>query len=192
MNTNFQTLGKNYHRKDGIAKVTGAELYASDVSLPRMWHARVLRSPYAHANIKRIDTSAAEAMGAVCLTFADVPKVKYNERIVSTPPHLYRDRYMLADKARHVGEAIAAVAAPTEALAEKALRAITVEYEVLQTITTPQQAMAPGAEPIHTSVVLGDKELPIENNVAVQRTIELGNIEAGFAQADVVLEREFA
>jgi xanthine dehydrogenase molybdenum-binding subunit len=191
MTRQFHTLGKVTHRKDGIAKVTGAEKYASDISLPRMWHARVLRSPYAHARINSIDTSAAEAMGAVCLTFADIPKVRYNERIVSTPPHLYRDRMVLADKARHVGEAIAAVAAPTEALAEKALRAIKVEYQLLQTITTPEQAMQPGSEPIHNSVVLGDKEIPIERNVAVQREIQVGDVEKGFAEADLIIEREY-
>jgi xanthine dehydrogenase molybdenum-binding subunit len=185
------TIGKAAWRKDGVARVTGAEEYACDISLPRMWHARVLRSPHAHARIVRIDTSAAEAMGAVCLTFDDVPKLKYNERIVSTPPHLYRDRTVLADKARHVGEAVAAVAAPTEALAERALRAIRVEYEPLETITTPEQATRPGAAPIHTAVRLGESEIPIEQNVAVSRTIELGDVEAGFAAADVVLEREF-
>lgn len=187
----FSTLGKVTQRKDGIAKVTGAEKYASDISLPRMWHARVLRSPYAHAKIVSIDTSAAEALGAVCLTYSDVPKKKYNERIVSTPPHLYRDRTVLADKARHVGEAVAAVAAPTEALAEKALRAIVVEYEILQTITSPEQAMDPGAEPIHRSVVLGDNEIPIENNLAVSREIRVGDIDKGFAEADLIVEREF-
>jgi xanthine dehydrogenase molybdenum-binding subunit len=187
----FDTLGRVTHRKDGIAKVTGAEKYASDISLPRMWYARVLRSPYAHARIKSVDTREAQALGAICLTFADIPPVKYNERIVSTPPHLYRDRMVLADKARHVGEAIAAVAAPTEALAERALRAIKVEYQVLQTITTPDQAMQPGAEPIYSSVVLGDKEIPIENNLAVSRVIEVGDIEKGMAEADLIVEREF-
>jgi xanthine dehydrogenase molybdenum-binding subunit len=187
----FHTLGQVTRRKDGLAKVTGAEKYASDIALPRMWHARVLRSPYAHARIQSIDTRAAQAMGAVVITFADIPKLKYNERIVSTPPHLYRDRTVLADKARHVGEAIAAVAAPTEALAEKALCALRVEYEVLPTITTPEQAMQIGAEPVHTSVRLGDKEIPIENNVAVQRVIEVGDIEQGFAEADLIVEREF-
>lgn len=187
----FKTLGRVTPRKDGIAKVTGAEKYASDITVPRMWHARVLRSPYAHARIKSIDTRAAEALGAVCLTFSDVPKLKYNERIVSTPPHLYRDRTVLADKARHVGEAIAAVAAPTEALAEKAVRALQVEYEVLPTITDPEKAMEPGAEPIHTAVVLGEKEIPIENNVAVKREIIMGDVEEGFAEADLIVEREF-
>ena len=77
----------------------------------------------------------------MCLTFADVPKVKYNERIVSTPPHLYRDRYVLADKARHVGEAVAGVAAATEAMAEKALRAIKVVYEPLPAILCAEDAL---------------------------------------------------
>ena len=109
--TDFHSVGAEAWRKDGIAKVTGAEQYAPDISVDRMWHGRVLRSSHAHARIVEIDTSAAEALGAVCLTFDDVPKVKYNERIVSTPPCLYKDRYVLADKPRHVGEAIAGVAA---------------------------------------------------------------------------------
>jgi xanthine dehydrogenase molybdenum-binding subunit len=184
-------IGRSTPRLDGAAKVTGAEVYASDVTVPRMWHARVLRSPHAHARIESIDTSGAEALGAVCLTFADVPKVKYNERIVSTPPYLYRDRYVLADKARHVGEAIAAVAAPTEALAERALRALKVEYDVLEPLVEPARAMRPGAEPIHATVRLADADVPIEGNIAVARTIELGDVAAGFAAADLVIEREY-
>lgn len=187
----FDTLGKVTQRKDGIAKVTGTEKYASDISLPRMWHARVLRSPYAHARINHIDTRAAEEMGAAVLTYDDVPHLKYNERIVSTPPYLYRDRTVLADKARHVGEAIAAVAAPTEALAEKALRALRVEFEVLPHYTDPSAATQPGAEPIHNEITLNGQQVPIENNVAVTRTIQVGDVETGFAAADVVLEREF-
>ena len=187
----LQAVGSVARRKDGVAKVTGAEEYTPDIALPRMWYARVLRSPYAHANITSIDTSSAEALGAVCLTFAEVPKVKYNERITSTPPHLYRDRYVLADKARHVGEAVAAVAAPTEALAEKALRAIKVEYEPLQTITTVEDAMRPGAEPIHATVRLEDAEIPIENNIAVTRSVEVGDTDKGFAESEFVIEREY-
>lgn len=184
-------LGQNTHRKDGIAKVTGRELYASDINLPRMWHARVLRSPYAHARIKSINAEAAKALGAVVLTYADVPHLKYNERIVSTPPHLYRDRTVLADKARHLGEAIAAVAAPTEALAEKALRSLIVEYQVLPHYVEPEAALADTAVPIHDSIVLDGKEKEIENNVAVERTIIVGDVEEGFRQADHIFEREY-
>ena len=77
----LQAVGSVARRKDGVAKVTGAEEYTPDIALPRMWYARVLRSPYAHANITSIDTSSAEALGAVCLTFAEVPKVKYNVQL---------------------------------------------------------------------------------------------------------------
>jgi xanthine dehydrogenase molybdenum-binding subunit len=187
----FNSVGDTTWRKDGIAKVTGAEYYAPDISVDRMWYGRVLRSPYAHAKIRRIDTSAAEALGAVCVTFDDVPKVRYNERIVSTPPCLYRDRTVVADKPRHVGEAVAAVAAASEALAEKALRAIVVEYEPLQTIVTIDDALRDGAEPIHETVQLEGAAVPIKNNVAVARTIEVGDIDQGFAEAEIVIERKF-
>lgn len=187
----YQILGNDYFRKDGIGKVTGREVYASDVTLPRMWHARVLRSPHAHARIKSIDTRAAQELGAVALTYADVPHLKYNERIVSIPPHLYRDRTVLADKARHVGEAVAAVAAPTEQLAEKALRALQVEWEILPHYTDPLAAQRADAEPIHDSYILNGQEIPVENNVAVTRVVQVGDIEEGFAQADHIFEREF-
>jgi len=186
------SIGHQTWRKDGVAKVTGAEQYAPDISVPRMWYARVLRSPHAHARILRIDTSAAETLGAVCMTFADVPKYRYNPRLVSTPPNLYRDRYVLADKARHVGEALAAVAAPTEALAEKAVRAIEVTYEVLPAALSAEEALREGAEPIHDTITLRGEEMAIKNNIAVERMVEVGDIEKGFAEADTIIEREFA
>lgn len=185
-------IGSSDWRKDGIAKVTGTEQYSPDASVPRSWYARVLRSPHAHANIKSIDTSAAEAMGAVCLTFDDVPKIRYNERIVSTPKCLYRDRYVLADKARHVGEPVAAVCAATEALAEKALRTIKVEYEVLPAVFTAEEALKDDAPALHDTVRLIDDDIPIENNIAVTRVVEVGDIEKGFAEADQIVEREYS
>lgn len=187
----LKSVGDSSWRKDGIAKVTGAEKYTPDIAVERMWHGRVLRSPHAHARIVSVDTSAAEALGAVCLTFDDVPKLRYNERIVSTPPCLYRDRTVVADKARHVGEAVAAVAAPTEELAEKALRAIKIEYEPLQVITTMEQAVADGADAIHDTVFLNGVDKPIVNNIAVERTIDVGDIEKGFAEAELVFERTY-
>src|SRR5512137_2381608 len=139
----YNVLGKVTRRKDGIARVTGQEQYPSDVTLPHMLHGRIVSSPYAHARVKSVDVSAAEAMGAVCITFDDIPHVCYNERIITIPPALHRDHYVLADKVRRMGEAVAAVAAETEALAEKAVRAIQVEYEVLPVITDPLEAMQP-------------------------------------------------
>jgi xanthine dehydrogenase molybdenum-binding subunit len=187
----YHAIGKRSIRKDGIAKVIGQEAYTSDIVLPRMLHARVLRSPFPHAAIKNIDTSAAEEMGAVCITYKDIPKVKYNERLVSIPKSTYKDRTVLADKARHVGESIAAVAAETEELAEKALSLIRVKFEKYTAVLDPLKAMGPGSPSVHESIFVGDEERKIENNVAAFREIAEGNIEEGFKQADVVVEDEF-
>ncbi|MBN1177961.1 MAG: molybdopterin-dependent oxidoreductase [Anaerolineae bacterium] len=187
----FNILGKVAPRKDGVARVTGKEQYTVDVTLPHMLHGRVLSSPYAHARITSIDASAAEAMGAVVITFDDVPALRYNERIITIPSALHKDHTVLADKVRRMGEAVAAVAAETEALAEKALRAIKVEYEVLPVLTDPIAAMQPGAEPIYDTVLWGDKEIAIQNNIACERHVEEGDVDAAFAEADVVVSGTF-
>ena len=181
----YHAVGKQAIRKDGFAKVTGQEIYTSDVTLPRMLHARVLRSAHPHARIAKIDPSAAERLGAVCLTFKDIPKIKYNERLVSIPRSTYKDRFMLAEKACHVGEAIAAVAAETEELAEKALGLIRVEYEPYPAVFDPLAALKPGAPVLHESIVVGDEERKIENNIAAAREIREGNPEQGFGEADL-------
>lgn len=187
----FKMLGKATRRKDGVARVTGEERYSPDIRLPRMLHGRILASPYAHARITSIEVSAAEAMGAVVITFHDVPKVRYNERIITIPAVLHKDHYILADKVRRMGEAVAAVAAETETLAEKAVRAIKVEYEVLPVLTDPIEAMQPEAEPIYDTVLWGEKEIKIENNVACARDIEEGDVDRAFAEADVVVQGSF-
>ncbi len=187
----FHTVGKVTRRKDGVARVTGQERYSVDISLPRMLHGRILSSPYAHARIKSVDVTRAEAMGAVCITFDDIPHKVYNERIITIPSVLHKDHYVLADKVRRMGEAVAAVAAQTEALAEKAVRAIKVEYEVLPVITDPIEAMKPGAEPVYDRVLWGDEWTKIENNIACSRSIDEGNVEKAFAEADIIVEGEF-
>ncbi len=187
----YDAIGKPSIRKDGLAKVTGQEAYTSDIVLPRMLHARVLRSPYPHATIRSIDTSAAEEMGGICITFKDIPKLKYNERLVSIPRSTYKDRFVLADKACHVGEAIAAVAAETEEMAEKALSLIRVHYEKSPALLDPAEAMKPGAAVVHESILVGDEERKIENNVAASREINEGDIEQGFKEAAVIVEDEF-
>ncbi|MCK4965201.1 MAG: molybdopterin-dependent oxidoreductase, partial [Dehalococcoidia bacterium] len=187
----FHVLGKVTRRKDGVARVTGQEQYSIDISLPRMLYGRILSSPYAHARIKSIDASEAKAMGAVVITFDDVPKVRYNERIITIPSVLHKDHYVLADKVRRMGEAVAAVAAETEALAEKAVRAIKVEYDVLPTNIDPIEAMKPEAEPIYDMVLWGEKEIEVENNIACAREIEEGDVDQAFAEADVIVEGTF-
>ena len=174
MDNHFDVIGSVLPKKDGIAKVTGKEVYASDVEIPDMMYAVVLRSTVAHAEIKSIDTSEAEAMGAVCLVPDDVPQVYYNERIVSIPEKTYRDRLVLPKKVRHYGEAIAAVAAETEEEAFAAMQKIKVEYEELPVYTDPLEALKPGAAPIYESVFLGENKLDVENNVACERNINVG------------------
>ncbi len=187
----FKIVGHVTPRKDGIARVTGQEQFSVDITLPRMLHGRVVAAPYAHARIKSIDTSAAEAMGAVVITFADIPPVRYNERIITVPWALHRDHYVLADKVRRMGEAVAAVAAETEELAERAARAVVVEYEPLPVVLDPVAALEPEAEPLYETVMYGDQEIPVERNIACTRDVVEGDVETAFAEADIILERTF-
>jgi xanthine dehydrogenase molybdenum-binding subunit len=172
----FHILGKVTPRKDGVARVTGQEQYSIDVSLPHMLYGRILSSPYAHARVKRLDTSKAESLGAVVITFDDIPKVRYNERIITIPKVLHKDHYVLADKVRRMGEAVAAVAAETEALAEKAVRAIQVEYEVLPVVNDPIEAMKPDAEPVYDTVLWGVDQAFAEADVFVEGTFKTTKI----------------
>ena len=156
-----------------------------------MLYARVLRSPYPHAKIVSVDTSAAEKMGAICITPDDVPQTRYNERQVSVPEKTYRDRTVLPHVVRQVGEGFACVAHKTEALAEKAMRAIKVEYEKLPGVFDVFEALKPGTTKIYDTVMLGDVEMPVENNIACIREVSEGDVTQGFKEADVVLERDF-
>ena len=188
----FDVVGRQTRRLDGVAKVTGQEVYSSDVTLPNMLYAVVVRSPYAHAVIEHVDTSEAEAMGAVCLTYDDVPKVVYNERIVSIPEKTYRDRTVLPNRVRHVGEVVVGVAAETEALALAAARKVRVAYTRLPEVLTVDDALAEkGGARLYDEVFLGDTVVPVTRNIACERTIREGDVEAGFQEADVVVESEF-
>ncbi len=191
-NQQFSAVSKVTRRKDGMAKVTGQEVYSSDVTLPRMWHARVVRSPYPHARILSIDTSQAEKMGAICIDHTQTPQMKYNERQVSIPEKTYRDRTVLPDKVRHVGEGVVAVAAPTEALAEKAMDLIKVEYEPLPAVFDPFEAMNSDAPRLYDEIMLGDQVLKVEKNIACQREVSEGDISKGFAEADLIVEETFS
>jgi xanthine dehydrogenase molybdenum-binding subunit len=184
-------IGVNTPRSDGFAKVTGTMQYPSDVILPGMLYAAVLRSPHAHAEIRSIDKTEAEKLGAVVLTYDDISPVVYNERSVSVPAHTYRDRTVLPKKARHVGEPIAAVAAETEELAFKALAALKVEYNVLPAVFDPEEAMKDGAPQLYDKIYLGDEQISIKNNIGVIRNIDEGDCDAGFAQADRIFEHDF-
>ncbi len=184
-------LGKDYPRKEDIARVTGKELYPSDISLPGMLTGKILRSPYPHARIKRIDFKRAEAMGAVCISYKDVPDTYFNQRLVSVPKATYKDWQILSDKVRQVGDPYAVVAAETEELASRAARAVEVEWEVLPSYLSPEESLKAEGELIHDRVYLEDREIPIEKNIACTREIVEGDVEKGFKEADVIVENEF-
>lgn len=187
----FHTVGKKTARHDAVAKVTGAEKYASDIYLPNMLHARVLKSPHPHAVVKKIDTSRAEEVGAVVLTFKDVPNKLFCPRLVSTPDATYKDWTVLTDRPRFVGEPVAAVAAETEELAQKALESIEVEYELLEPLFDPLESMREGKPRIHEKIMLNDRVIDVENNIACRLELQEGELEEAFGKSDIVIEREF-
>ncbi|MDO6585810.1 molybdopterin-dependent oxidoreductase [Salipiger sp. 1_MG-2023] len=172
-------IGHNVRRIDAPAKVTGRLRYAADMKLVDMLQMQVLRSPHPHARILSIDTSAAEAMeGVECvITAADVPGKDGFGVFVHDQPIMARG------KVRHVGEAVAAVAAEDLLTARRAIAAIKVEYEPLPVIGTPEDAIAPGAPVIHDYA---------PDNVVKHIPLRKGNPEAGFAEADLIIEDSFS
>ena len=163
-------------RPDAREKVTGQAIYAADLYFGGMLHAKVLRSKYPHARVLRVDTSKAKTLPGVLavLTADDVPGAK-NHGIVRP------DWPVLAyDKVRYVGDAIALVAAETEEVAKKALELIQVEYEPLPVVTSPQEALAPDAPLVHD-----------DGNLLKRIQVRKGDTEKGFAEADVIVEREY-
>jgi xanthine dehydrogenase molybdenum-binding subunit len=187
----YRVLGKDTIRKDGIAKVTGQEKYASDISFPNMLHARMLKSPHPHARVKSVDVSAAEALGAYTVTFEEIPEVMYCPRLVSTPDSTYKDWRVLTGKPLYVGDAVAVVAAETEEEAQAALEAVKVEYETLDAVFDALESMEAGREPLHDEIILEDEVLKIENNIACRLEIEEGDAEEGFRESDIIVERTY-
>ena len=172
----YSTVGAVTRRKDGLAKVTGTETYASDMELPSMLHARVLRSPYPHARVVSIDTSEAERHGRHLHHSRRRTDTRYNERQVSVPVKTYRDRTVLPCVVRQVGEGIAAVAARTEALAEQ--RHTRDQGRVGSPAGGLRRPQGHGRRraAIYENVLLGDVELPVEHNVACFRQVGVGDV----------------
>ncbi len=184
----FEVVGKSETRKDAVAKVTGKAKYADDFFERDMLVGKVLRSPYAHANIRSIDVSRAKALPGVeaVITGKDLPGIKY-----ATAGHPWAlevehrdvaDRLMLADKVRYWGEGVAAVVAMDSLTAEKALKLIKVEYEELPIVLDPEEAMLPGAPVIHE-----DKP----DNIISSFGETIGNVEEDFAKADYIFEGDY-
>ena len=131
------SIGARFPKQDGVAKADGSGIYADDIALPRMLHAKILRSPHAHARIRGIDLGAAEALPGVVGTLvgAELP-VKYG-----VIPWTQDETALALEEVRHVGEAVACIAAVDERTADEALRLVKVDYEVLPAVFTPEDAL---------------------------------------------------
>jgi len=183
----FEHVGTRPIRHDGVDKVTGRAAYGADVSLPGMLHGAVLRSPHAHARIVSIDTSAAANLPGVkaIITGADIPPNSAKLMLggeAALDLHDMGDNLLAHDKALYHGHAIAAVAATSLDIAREALARIEVVYEPLPPITSVDAATADGAALLH------DK---YKRNVANRLEFKRGDTDKAFADADVVVEREF-
>jgi xanthine dehydrogenase molybdenum-binding subunit len=194
----YRVIGTRPVRPDGVDKVTGRAIYGADVQLPRMLHGRVLRSPHAHARIKSIDTSKAEAMPGVLavVTSAELPDRAASARLGEMGDVNLRhmsNNVLARDKVLYVGHAVAAVAATSPHVAAEALRLIEVEYEPLPPVLEVRGAMEADAPLLHEDLYTdtGGEKSSKPSNAAAHLIFEEGDVEKGFAQADLVVEREF-
>jgi CO/xanthine dehydrogenase Mo-binding subunit len=185
----YQVIGRSIPRTDNTGKVTGEARYTADVLLPGTLWAKTLRSPYSHARIKSIDVSRAEKAAGVraVLTGNDVRGILYGRR--------YRDISILAqERVRFMGERVAAVAAETLEQAESALDLIEVEYAELPAVFDPESALQEGAPIVHPDVASYQglpKPLDHPTNRFVHDVFTRGDVEAGFAQADLIVDNTF-
>ena len=179
-------IGTSVKRTDLTAKVTGDARYVADMSHVGLLHGKTLRSKIAHAKIRRIDTRRALALPGVkaVLTHESVPRVLHAGSPHPRSASVTCDQYILDDTVRYWGEGIAVVAATTEEIAEEALGLIDVEYESLPAVFTVEDAMRPDAPQLHDRAPGGNLVLP---PVVVER----GDVERGFAEADLVIEGEY-
>lgn len=172
----LSVVGESVTRIDGRAKVMGKPIYTGDISLSRMLHGKVVRSPHAHALIKGIDLSAALAIGGVraVLTATDIPGINRFGLAIQD------QRVMADEKVRYYGEAVALVVAETEEIAVAAAERVRVSYQKLPAVLTLDQALAADAPKVHE-----------EGNLLQHTKLRKGDVERGFAEADVIVENTY-
>ena len=193
----LNVVGTSPVRHDGVDKVTGRAIFGVDVALPGMLHARVLRSPHAHARITHIDTSAADRLPGVAATVVgtDVPIEPLDgPAAFANPIRLKALNAMAQGTVMYHGHAVAAVAAVSPHVADEALRHIRVEYEVLTPVVDISAALAPDAPILHPDLRMetAGSFADDPSNVAKHLVLEEGDITSGFEMADVVVERTFS
>jgi CO/xanthine dehydrogenase Mo-binding subunit len=184
-------IGQRTVRPDGAEKVTGRAAYAADTTMPGMIWGKVLRSPHPHARIRSIDTSKAEALSGVkaVITAKDVVDFPIDKSVMLGIQDMrWMCRNVMArEKALFAGHPVAAVAATTEKIAAEACGLIEVDYEVLPWVIDVEEAMKPDAPVLHDFMKFEGKP----SNIAGKLEHKLGDVEKGFAEADVVIERSF-
>src|SRR6185503_7862467 len=192
----YKVIGKAEAPSDGAEKVTGKALYTVDVELPGMAHGKILRSPYAHARIRRVDGGKAEKLAGVYAVIT-----REDQKNIRMFGAAYKDQTVVAvDKVRYSGDPVAAVAAVDEATANAALDIIEVDYEELPSVTNLDEAMAPGAPLVHEYSASGGElmgqhyEAPKEfagSNLCYRFSYAKGEIAEGFKKSDHVFENTF-
>ena len=198
----YDVVGTRPIRHDGLEKVIGAAKFGADTQLSGMLHGKVLRSPHAHARIKSIDTSKAEALPGVTavVTSKDFPIIgNVIIDLAEGGSRLLAEHIMAADKARYKGHAVAAVSATSAHIAEAALELIEVDYEVLKPVLSIQDSMKDDAPLLHDTMTTHFKmerfargdDTGAQSNIASHIQHKLGDIDKGFADADVIVEGEY-
>ncbi|HET9854624.1 MAG TPA: xanthine dehydrogenase family protein molybdopterin-binding subunit [Methylomirabilota bacterium] len=194
-------VGISIPRPDGPEKVTGRVQYVADIQAKGLLHAKLLRSPHAHAKIVSIDTSAAKALPGVraVITAKDIPHLK---KKAPTRAHAV----LAIDRVVFMGQPVAAVAADEPSIAEEALDLIKVEYQALPASIDPLKAMQPGAPPVadagteadtsealaHSAVAIAKSETPAKAvNISQQARLQRGDPAKGFAESDHILEKTY-
>ncbi len=206
-NQEYNVVGTRPIRHDGLDKVTGRAQYGADINLPGLLYGKILRSPHAHARIKSIDTSKAEALPGIKAVVTHKDFVQISARAADVAEGEIRNigfmsrNCMAHEKALYKGHAIAAVAATSQHVAEEALALINVEYEVLTPVLRAKDAMKDDAPLLHDGLVTVAEAMGAGgtsddgtggSNVCKHFEHRLGDIEKGFQEADVIVEREFS
>ncbi len=188
----FREVNKSRRRVDALKLAMGKGTFADDEKLPGTLHVKMLWSPYAHARIVSIDTSEAEAMeGVACvLHHGNVPRIPHTTAGQGYPEPSPYDTYVFPERVRYVGDRVCAVAAETEEIAARALETVEVEYELLDPVFDPEEALRPGAPRIHHDpdpAGIAD----VQRNMAAHVHAEVGDADAELAASEVVLERTY-
>lgn len=198
IDNSLKVVGTRPVRPDGADKVTGRAVFAADTRAAGMLWGKVLRSPHAHARIVSIDTSKAEKLPGVraVVTAADFPDIASEEAFVGEGPMNFRDlslNIMARGKVLYEGHALAAVAASSSAIADEALGLIDVQYDVLPHVIDAEAAMADDAPILHEDLFTSgvDPKPTKPSNIAKVVTFRKGDAEAGFKDADVIVEGRY-